>query len=345
VLILAVSFLFNFLPNKKINKYDQLIFFVLISLTVFSISVRPMSFNDDENYISILEDFKTQKIDELGKISSLLYYLNIFIFKLVSNVKSVLKINFILIWLIIYTSLTVEKVKYKVRFFIFYLMIFQVLFFIQLRNAYAIAFLSWGLLREFRSKKGYVFFILSILFHYSVLPFILVYFLINKKYHNLNTINLKKILLLFLFTIILSIVFFEFYNAYIVTLPLFERYLFDYISTPEIGNTSILQLSLLFFHLVLIFMYKDNLLMSNSDRIKYSCAIYAGLLIAILFFSLPLFQRLIVPFYLYSIIITLKTNSLRFTGFFRSSLSLLVLLIYFAISINRISYFEDWFVL
>lgn len=345
MLILAVSFLFNILPNKKIKKYDQLIFFALIALTIFSISVRPLSFNDDENYISILDDFKTQKIDELGKISSLLYYLNIFIFKFVTNVKVVLKINFILIWLIIYTSFIVERVKYKVRFFIFYLMIFQVLFFIQLRNAYAIAFLSWGLLRQFNNKKGYVFFIISILFHYSVLPFIFVYFLINKKYYNLNKINLKKNLLLLLFTIISAIVFFEFYNTYIVSLPLFERYLFDYISTPEIGNTSVLQLSLLFFHLALIFMNKDNLLMSNSDRIKYSYTIYAGLLIAILFFSLPLFQRLIVPFYLYSIIVTLNTNSLRFSGLVKRILCFFVLLIYFAISINRMSYFEDWIIL
>jgi hypothetical protein len=206
-------------------------------------------------------------------------------------------------------------------------------------------FLSWGLFRQLNNKKGYVFFIISILFHYSVLPFILIYFLINKKYPKSNEFNIKKTGLLLIFVIVLSIIFFDLYNTYIVVLPFFERYLFDYISTPEIGNTSVLQLSLLFFHLVLILINKDSSLMLNSDRIKYSFTIYIGLLIAILFYSLPLFQRLIVPFYLYSIIVTLNTNSIRFTGFFRSSLSLLVLLIYFAISINRISYFEDWLVL
>ena len=148
-----------------------------------------------------------------------------------------------------------------------------------------------------------------------------------------------------LFAIVLSIVFFDLYNNYIVVLPFFERYLFDYISTPEIGNTSVLQLSLLFFHLVLILTNKDSSLMLNSDRIKYSYTIYIGLLIGILFYSLPLFQRLIVPFYLYSIIVTINTNSIRFTSLFRGSLSFLVLLIYFAISINRISYFEDWLIL
>lgn len=339
------AFFFNIILNKNIKKIDVLFFFTLIVITIYAISVRPLSFSDDDNYISILQDFKIQDVNELGKISSLFYYLNLFIFKFISNVNTILKINFSLIWLIIFSSFFIERVQFKVRFFVFYLMLFQVLFFIQLRNAYAIAFLSWGLFRQLNNKKGYVFFIISILFHYSVLPFILVYFLINIKYSKFNEFNIKKNLAMLLFAVVLSIVFFDLYNTYIVAIPFFERYLFDYISTPEIGNTSVLQLSLLFFHLVLILTNKDSSLMLNSDRIKYSFTIYIGLLIAILLFSLPLFQRLIVPFYLYSIIVTLHTNSIRFSGLFRSSLCLLVLLIYFAISINRISYFDDWLVL
>jgi hypothetical protein len=341
----VTAFFFNIILNKNIKKIDVLFFFTLIVITIYAISVRPLSFSDDDNYISILQDFKIQDVNELGKISSLFYYLNLFIFKFISNVNTILKINFSLIWLIIFSSFFIERVQFKVRFFVFYLMLFQVLFFIQLRNAYAIAFLSWGLFRQLNNKKGYVFFIISILFHYSVLPFILVYFLINIKYSKFNEFNIKKNLAMLLFAVVLSIVFFDLYNTYIVAIPFFERYLFDYISTPEIGNTSVLQLSLLFFHLVLILTNKDSSLMLNSDRIKYSFTIYIGLLIAILLFSLPLFQRLIVPFYLYSIIVTLHTNSIRFSGLFRSSLCLLVLLIYFAISINRISYFDDWLVL
>lgn len=340
-----IASFFNIILNKNIKKIDQLFFYTLIVLTIYAISVRPLTFNDDDNYISILQDFKIQDVNELGKISSLFYYLNLFIFKFISNINTILKINFSLIWLIIFSSFFIERVRFKVRFFVFYLMLFQVLFFIQLRNAYAIVFLSWGLFRQLNNKKGYVFFIISILFHYSVLPFILVYFLINKKYPKSNEFNIKKNVILLLFAIVLSIVFFDLYNTYIVVLPFFERYLFDYISTPEIGNTSVLQLSLLFFHLVLILTNKDSSLMLNSDRIKYSYNIYIGLLIGILFYSLPLFQRLIVPFYLYSIIVTINTNSIRFTSLFRGSLSLLVLLIYFAISINRISYFEDWLIL
>lgn len=345
VLILIISILINLLSFIKIRKLDNIFFVFLIFIVFIGIVFRPFTFSDDDNYISILQDFKIQDVNELGKISSLFYYLNLFIFKFISNVNTILKINFSLIWLIIFSSFFIERVRFKVRIFVFYLMLFQVLFFIQLRNAYAIVFLSWGLFRQLNNKKGYVFFIISILFHYSVLPFILVYFLINIKYSKFNDFNIKKNLVLLLFAIVLSIVFFDLYNTYIVALPFFERYLFDYISTPEIGNTSVLQLSLLFFHLVLILTNKDTSLMLNSDRLKYSFTIYIGLLIAILFYSLPLFQRLIVPFYLYSIIVTLHSNSIRFSGLFRSSLCLLVLLIYFAISINRISYFDDWLIL
>lgn len=344
-LILVVSFLFNFFPIKIIKKYDQLFFSVLIVFTVFAITVRPLTFSDDDNYIFMLQDFKTLHVSDLGKISSLFYYLNIFIFKFVSNVKTVLKINFILIWLIIYISFIKEKVRFKVRFFFLYFMMFQVLFFIQLRNAYAIVFLSWGLLRQFNNKKGHVFFIISILFHYSVLPFILVYFLFNRKYSNEKKINLKNNILLLLVAIILAIFFYDFYNIYVVSSPIFERYFFDYISAPEIGNTSVLQFSLLFLYLALILINKDNFLETNSNRIKYAYTIYWGILIAILFFSLPLFQRIIIPFYLYSIIVSLNTNSMRFSGFFRIFLCFLILLIHLAISINRIKYFEDWIVL
>ncbi len=304
---------------------------------IIAIANRPLTFNDDDNYLAMLDDFKYVNVSELGKISSLFYYLNIFIFQFISNLQVALKINFILIWVIIAISFFAEKVINKTFYFTFLLMLFQVLFFIQLRNGFAIVFLNWAILRYYRNKKFALLFLISILFHYSVLPFILVFYSVNYFVKSNNIFFLRNQLFKLLLAIVSSFFFYNFYNNYIVVMPLFEKYFFDYISTPEVGNTSILQMFLLIFHLFLF-------LPHNIKNYKINISVFIiffGLLLGVLFFSLPLFQRIIVPFYLFSIsslVFIISKFSLKNLNIFYY----LIVLVYFLISINRFTYFENW---
>lgn len=338
--LLIISIIINIIPSKIITKYDSYIFVLLILFTINAITCRPLTFNDDDNYLSMLQDFKFLNVHELGKISSLFYYLNLVILRLSNNVEIVLKINFILIWIIILMSFFFENVKNKTFYYTFLLMLFQVLFFIQLRNAFAIIFLNWGLIRYNKNKSGILFFIFSILFHYSVLPFIIIFFLTKKYFKPNHHFEIKRNIFNLIIAFVVSYFFFTIYNRYIVVLPFFEKYFIDFINTPEVGNTSILQIMLLVLH-IFFFMRLDN----NNTLINRSIyIIYFGLLLAIVFFTLPLFQRIIVPFYLFSIttfIYVLKLYSKKYFNIYY----ILIILIYFMISINRSSYFENWHIL
>ena len=184
-LILFLILGINILPTKLRFKYDSVLFLFTIALIIICISIRHLTFSDDENYLSMLQDFRYISTRDLGKISSLFYYLNLIILNITDDVSIALKINFILVWLFFLMTLFIENVKYKTTFLTFFFLLFQVLFFIQLRNALAIIFLNWGIIRVFKNKNSLIIFFISTLFHYSVLPFILIYYFImmnwNKK--------------------------------------------------------------------------------------------------------------------------------------------------------------------
>jgi hypothetical protein len=336
-LLLLISIIIHIIPTRIISKYDSYVFLFLIIITVCAIVNRPLTFNDDDNYLSMISDFQNVNISELGKISTLFYYLNIFLLQFTSNVEFVLKINFILIWIIIATSFFYEKLKNKTIYFTFLLMLFQILFFIQLRNAFAIVFLNWAIIRYYKNKSYSLFLLLSVLFHFSVLPFIIVFYITKYLIKTQNNFKLKRQWISFVAAIIISILFFNIYNNYIVILPLFEKYFTDFINTPEVGNTSIVQMFLLVFHLLLFL----PLRVKNQYINRSLYVIYSGLLLGIVFFTLPLFQRIIVPFYLFSIttyIYILNKQSKKYFNLYYH----LTILIYFMISFNRISYFENW---
>lgn len=341
-LILAVCALI--IPKNTLCKYDFFYFNFFVFIIIIGILLRPLTFSDDENYLSMLQDFNFTKSDELGKISSLFYYLNRFFLMFINNLNSLLRINFIIIWLIIWFAFHVENVRNKSLFLTFLFLLFQVLFFVQLRNAFAIVFICWALLRYFNNKSYFYLFVISALFHYSVLPFILCHFFVNWYFKKPKRISALLLSIYILCAIILSIYFYELYFSYMVVLPLFEKYLVDYISTPEIGNTSYFQLSLLVFHMFLAIGISRDIKNNNLEIYKSSITIIFGLLLAILFSTLPLFQRLILPFYLFSII----SFFIQFRGKLKPGLLnnvyIFIIFIYLSIAFNRFYYFENWFI-
>lgn len=342
VLILAVFALI--IPIKTLFKYDFFYFNFFVFIIIVGILLRPLTFSDDENYLSMLQDFNFTKSDELGKISSLFYYLNRFFLIFTNNVNLLLRINFILIWLVIWFAFHVENVSNKSLFLTFLILLFQVLFFIQLRNAFAIVFMCWALLRYFNNKSYWYLFIISALFHYSVLPFVLCHFFVNWYFKKPKRISSLVLSISIFCAVLLSIYFYEIYFSYIVVMPLFEKYLVDFISTPEVGNTSYFQLSLLVFHMFLatgIFRYFKN---NNLEIYKSSITIIFGLLLAILFSTLPLFQRLIVPFYLFSIISFFIQFRDKLKSGFLYKVYIFIIFIYLSIAFNRFYYFENWYI-
>ncbi len=338
---LVILFFVILLPRLMIKKYDIYIFLSLTILSILSILLRPLTFSDDENYLSIIDGFRNSTAIELGKISTLFYYMNLIILSIFDNIEYTLKFNFILVWLIFAFSLIKERVKYKTMYFIFFYLLFQVLFYIQLRNALAIVFLAWAIIRTFSHKNGLLLFIISIMFHYSVLPFVILFFLF-KYFYSPTTITPQKIVLIILSSIFLSFSVYNIYLNYIQVNPFFEKYFLEYINTPEVGNTSILQLFLLFLHSLLLYKTKSEV-KSNLFIDKSLILTLTGLFFGILLFTMPLFQRIIVPFYLYAIIsfvYIFKTLNYKIY-----KIPYLILIsIYIAISINRIAYFENWFI-
>ncbi len=342
-LLYGLNLLIFGIPKRIISKFDNYIFSACIFLIIISISLRPLTFSDDDNYLSMLQDFNFTKSDELGKISSLFYYLNRFFFIFTNNVNLLLRINFIVIWLVIWFSFHVENVRNKSLFLAFLFLLFQVLFFIQLRNAFAIVLLCWALLRYFKNKSYWYLFVISALFHYSVLPFIICHFFVNWYFNKPKRISILFLSISIFCVILLSVYFYELYFSYIVVLPLFEKYLVDFISTPEIGNTSYFQLSLLVFHMFLaigISRYLNN----NLEIYKSSIKIIFGLLLAILFSTLPLFQRLIVPFYLFSIISFFIQFRDKLKPGLLNKVYIFIIFIYLSIAFNRFYYFENWYI-
>lgn len=332
------------IPKRIIIKFDFYIFTAYLFLIILGIFLRPLTFSDDDNYLSMLQDFNFTKSEELGKISSLFYYLNRFFLIFTNNINFLLRINFIIIWIVIWFAFHVENVRNKSLFLTFLFLLFQVLFFIQLRNAFAIVFMCWALLRYFNNKSYWYLFFISTLFHYSVLPFILCHFFVNWYFKKPKSISFLVLSICIFCAIILSIYFYELYFNYIVVLPLFEKYLVDFISTPEIGNTSYFQLSLLVFHMFLAIGISRHFKINNLGIYKSSITIFFGLLLAILFSTLPLFQRLIVPFYLFSIISFFIQFRDKLKPGLLNNVYIFIIFIYLSIAFNRFYYFENWFI-
>jgi hypothetical protein len=341
-LILFLILGINILPSKLRFKYDNVFFLFTIALIITAISIRHLIFSDDENYLSMLQDFKNISTRDLGKISFLFYYLNLFILNISDDVSIALKINFILIWIFFLMTLFIENVKYKTTFLTFFFLLFQVLFFIQLRNALALVFLNWGIIRTFKNKNSLLIFFIATLFHYSVLPFILIYYFINFNIKIPLKFSKKKFITVGIISILISISFYNIYYNYISILPVFEKYFLEFINTPEVGNTSYLQLSLLFFHLILLFKLNNNY-EKNSLVTKSGIIVFLGLLFGLILATLPLFQRIILPFILYAIISHIYIFYIKNIKFPKWPYYYYIMIIaYWAISINRISYFETW---
>lgn len=343
--ILFFSLLVNLFPSYYKKKYNSFLFVLLTMATILLISMRPLKFSDDENYLSMLEQFKSISFNELGKISGLFYLMNYFFLLFITNYTLLLKFNFILIWVLILVSFFYEKVKYKLEFFTFFVLLFQVLFFIQLRNALAIVFLNWGLIRSFNKKSPIFFFIISALFHFSVIPFILVYYFRNININSRLHFLLRRKYFISLLTLIISISFLNIFSNYIATIPFYEKYLLDYISMPETGKTSILQLTLLFFHLLIMLPLKNIVLYDSIIINKCLLILLDGLILGVIFFSLPLFQRFSLPFFLYSIISFIYIFKLQSFPINNNLYYKLLLVIYLAIAMNRINYFDNWHLL
>jgi hypothetical protein len=342
---LCCLFLFFILvPKNILKKHDFQVFSLSIFLIIIGIFLRPLTFSDDENYLSMLKKFNFTDPNDLGKISSLFYYLNLFFLFLFNDFNLILKLNFVLIWIIIWSAFQYENVKNKSLSLIFLFFIFQVLFFIQLRNAFAIAFLCWALLRYFNKKSSFLLLTISILFHYSVIPFVFCFFLVEKFFKKTNNISIYLFFFISIGAFILSNYFYELYFSYIVILPFFETYFTDFISTPEVGNTSYFQLLLLFFHLLLANNIYKSYFNNNLVVYKYVILIFLGLLLGIFFSPFPLFQRLIVPFYLFAII----SFFFQFRDFiktqFQSILYLGTIFIYLTIALNRLYFFDNWYI-
>lgn len=343
--ILFFSLVVNIFPPYYKRKYNSFLFVLLTIATILLISIRPLKFSDDENYLSMLEQFRSISFNELGKISGLFYLINSFLLLFITNYSVLLKVNFILIWVFILISFFYEKVKYKLEFFTFFILLFQVLFFIQLRNAFAIVFLNWGLIRSFNKKSTVLFFIISALFHFSVIPFLLFYYFRNNNINSRLQFFLRRRYFIILLTIIISLSFFNIFSNYIVTIPFYEKYLLEYISMPETGKTSVMQLILLFFHLLIMLPLKNIVLNDSIIINKCLLILIDGLILGVIFYSLPLFQRFSLPFFLYSIISFIYIFKLQTFPIKNNLYYKLLLVIYLAIAINRINYFDNWHLL
>lgn len=337
------------IPKRLLNRYNSLAasaaFIVILSI-VISIFFRPLNFNDDYTYLGKIESFKYINYNDLGKISFVFYLQNKLLLYFIDNSALVLRLNFSLVWILFLISIFKEKVHSKIFILFYFICFFQVLFFIQLRNAFAIVFLFWGLIRFFKKRNYLLLFVLASLYHLSVLPFIITfYFFFSTGRLSLKErISNQKILLYLIVALVLSFMFYDIYYSFVVSNPLFQVYLSQYISSPQIGNTSIAQIAVLILHF-LLFRFTYNKIVISPQLFKYEGFIYLGLLISIIVFTFPLFQRIVLPFYLFTMCVYyfyIRNDVRSRKNIFYQLLYLLLHVTYLAIAINRNNYFESW---